>query len=146
MKFNYQPEIAPLDMDSDEDKKKKKYLQHIMNLISERRLKFSTYLAGFVAGDNLNHIDQAIAEAYLSGIDDCNRIVKFLMGEGPDITQPDFFKKAAIHKPSNYGMDNLSEAERKALTDDKDYAQATRQSYQTAIVESEKSEQKALES
>jgi len=99
--------------DSDEELKKI-ILQEVMDKISTRRLEFSSYLAGYVAGDNLEGLDEALAEAYLSGIDDANRIVAFFMGTGGDIKNPDFFKKAKIHKPSSYGYHNMSEEEQRA--------------------------------
>jgi len=119
---------------TDEEEKKKKFLQHVMNLISERRLQFSTYLAGFAARDKLNHVDEAIAEAYLSGIDDANRIIMFVMGIGPDIKTPDFFKKAKMHKASDYGAQNLSPEEAENYLSD----EAVLKRYQQAIGQNEK--------
>jgi hypothetical protein len=90
-------------------------LGEAMDVLSERRLKFTNYLANFVANGTLTPGDKALALAYLSGIDDCNRILRYLNGEGPDIEALDFWQKAKLGEPSDYGVQNMSKEERQRL-------------------------------
>jgi hypothetical protein len=93
--------------------KQKKLLQDLMNAVSSRRLQFTTYLAGYVASDTLEIYDEKLAESYLSGIDDANRIIlSFLEGKEVKLSN---FKKAEVHKPSDYGVGNMTEEQRNDL-------------------------------
>lgn len=90
-------------------------LNEAMDILSERRLKFTNYMAGHVARGTLSDGDKAQAEAYLSGIDDANRILRYLAGEGPDIEALDFWKKAKLAQPAEYGVGNMKPKERNKL-------------------------------
>jgi len=105
-------DLAIETCDSSSQTEREKCLYELMDLISERRLKFSHHISTFVASNSLGIADEKLAEAYLSGIDDANRLVRFMLGLGEDLSSPDFFKKAAVAKPANYGVHNMPEDER----------------------------------
>jgi hypothetical protein len=116
------------------DEYKKMILEEVSNGISERRLKFSNFFARMKSAGKATEADQKLAEAYLSGIDDANRIVQFFMGNGPDISDPSFFKKAIVHEPSEYGMHNMKAEE--AIK----YTNSVRIKYHDAIVQNKRKE------